>query len=422
MTSNIKELSRYSKRDIEKSRLITQTLEGYYGPRVLMECYKDLPDKAREFQKLNVTKNYYRELELSEAKISSDRSIKAEMIEERLCVDADAMDDGISVEAKYCPECGRKYPKSENVCMECFVHLKDISEKGDVCDIEFDPQFIVKGDNDFDNFYALLNSDNLFKINEFDFSIRNFHKITHNIRAQAFRNFDMLVKTNQIDFDSLDILDKIILFTKSFVHVDYKSFGGQLGYFETGTIFIDDRQTKSLQITTLIHELSHFIIQEILIHILCRILNATRNQFMEALTSFILSYSSFTQLIDEYSAHSVEGRFTIFGYQDYSSYKQIEKSLQGEMSPSEIEITKSIGNTFAIHIKRILESLIDKNLREDIKEQFLSDALDEPDFNALKMENCQKLNNEGFIKAIWLILNEGCEVASANMDELEKYT
>ncbi|MBR4448502.1 hypothetical protein [Methanobrevibacter sp.] len=408
MTGNINELSRYSKRDIEKSRLVTYTLEGYYGPRVLKESLKNIPDKAREFQKLNFTRCYDEKFELSGVDVY-DEEISDEEI--------------IFVESKYCPECGRKYPKSENVCFECLIHLKDISDDVDVFDIEFSPQFIIEGENDFDSFEDLLNKTNLSKINEFDFSIRDFSKIIYRIKSQAFKNFDNLVKTNEIDFDSLDILDKIILFTKSFVNVNYKSFGGQLGYFETGTIFIDDRQTKSLQITTLIHELSHFIIQEILIHIICKILNASRNLFIESLTSFILSYSSFTQLIDEYSAHSVEGRFTIFGYQDYSSYKQIEKSLQGEMSTSEIEITKSIGNTFAIYIKKILESLIDKDLREEIKEQFLSDVLDDPDFNALRMENCQKLNNEGFIKAIWLILNEGCEVASSHIDELVvKYT
>ena len=92
--------------------------------------------------------------------------------------------------------------------------------------------------------------------------------------------------------------------------------------------------------------------------------------------------------------------------------------MGGEMTSEEIEITKSIGNTFAISIKEILESLIDRELREDIKNQFLRDVLDKPNYRALEMENCQILNDEGFIKAIWLILNEGCEVASLNIDKL----
>ena len=401
MTGNISELSKYSKRDIEKSRLITYTLEGYYGPRGrILASLKDVPDKAREFQELNVS--------------CMDYDISTPLYSEGAISEVEKLE-------KICPECGRRFPKSEIVCMDCLVHLKDISDKFDVNYIKSNPQFAVEGENDYDDFEGLLSGENLLKIKEFDFEIKDFYHIIYNIKSQAFKNFDELVKANEIDFDSLDILDKIFLFTKSFVKVKYKSFGEQLGYFEDGTIYVDDRQTKSLQITTLIHELSHFLIQEILIHIICKVLGATKNSFIEALASFILSYSSFTRLIDEYSAHSVEGRFTIFGYQDYSSYRQIEKSLQGEMSENEIEITKSIGNTFAVNIKKILESLIDRNLREDIKKQFLKDALDEPDFNALRMENCQILNDEGFVKALWLILNEGCEVAGSNIDELKKF-
>ena len=134
--------------------------------------------------------------------------------------------------------------------------------------------------------------------------------------------------------------------------------------------------------------------------------------------TFILSYAHFTQLIDEYAAHNVEGRFTIFGFQDYSSFTQIEQSMDGEMTAEEIEITKSIGNTFALSIKEILESLIDRQMREEIKEQFLKDVMERPNYRALEMENCQILNDEGFIKAIWLILNDGCEVAASNIDKL----
>ncbi len=321
------------------------------------------------------------------------------------------------LKVKHCPKCGREYSMSENVCLECLVLLR-ASDEIDIMDIESDFHFVFKGKNTYDDFNGLLSSENMLKINEFNFTIDDFSQVLHDIKSQAFKNFDQMVKSNKIDFDSLDILDKIIIFTKSFAKVEYKSSGGQLGYFERNTIFVDDRQTKSLQITTLIHELSHFLIQEILIGVICRILNCSANSFVEYLTASILSYSSFTQLIDEYAAHNVEGRFTIFGFQDYSSYKQIEKSLDGHMTHDEIEITKSIGNTFAINIKDILESLIDKDLRKDIKDQFMRDCLDRPNYSALSMENCQMLNDEGFMKAIWLILNEGFEFASSNADKI----
>lgn len=392
MTVNINELSKYSKNDIEKSILIEEVINEI---------------RIREHEKLVLNKfDYYGEC--------NDESEELNVFCQDIAV------------TKFCPKCGRKFPESEFVCFDCLVHLKEISDKVDVSEIKSNSQFILEGSNDYDDFTELMDVGNLLKINEFVFSADDFSDILYDIKSQAFKNFDTLVKVNEIDFDSLSILDKIILFTKSFVEVNYKSFGGELGYFETGKIIIDERQTKSLQITTLLHELSHFLIQEILIHILCKILDASRNNLIEVLTSFILSYSPFTQLIDEYCAHNVEGRFTVFGFQDYSSYRQIELSLKGEMSADEIEITKSIGNTFAVNIKEILESFIDKDLREEIKEQFLREVLDAPDYNALKMENCQILNDEGCIKAIHLILNDGCKVASSNIGRLkeikEKFT
>ena len=388
---NINDLSAYNVVDGEKQKLINDVL---------------YPHIKRAFKSM-------KKLHVEDVKLSD----KNYDVVEDYCLEEDSIEIDLS---KYCPVCGRKYSKSENVCMDCLVHLKDISDKIDVRDIEFSPEFDFKGKNDFTGFEDLLSEENIAKINEFNFSSNHYSRILFNIQSQAFRNFDKAVKDNEIVFDNLDILDKVIIIVKSFVDVDFKSYGGQLGYFEDNVIYVDDRQTDALQITTLIHELSHFMIKEILTQIICKILNAKRNPFIEILSTYILSYSAFTNLIDEYSAHTVEGRFTIFGYQDYSSFKQIEQTLKDEMPQEEIEITKSIGNTFAIGIKNILESFLDRELREDIKYQFKLDILDKPNYKELAMENCQKLTDEGFMKAIWLILSEGFEVASHDIEQLNK--
>ena len=408
MTGNINNLSRYSREDSEKSKLIKEVLKEY-EPLMFSKCY---------FKEVSLDKDSYKESRI-DADVVNELDYNYsfdEVVEKDKAVLKSSLDEATL--SKYCPKCGLRYPKEEIVCRDCLIHLKEFSDKIDVGDIESNPHFIFNGQNDYKSFEELLNGNNLIRINEFDFTIDDYSTILHDIKSQAFMHFNSLVKDNEIDFDELDILEKIILFIKSFVKVEFKSSGSQLGYFESDTIFIDDRQTKSLQITTLIHELSHFLIQEILIHILCKLLDSTRNSLTESLVTFILSYAHFTQLIDEYAAHNVEGRFTIFGFQDYSSFTQIEQRMDGEMTKDEIEITKSIGNTFAVSIKEILESLIDKEMREEIKEQFLIDVLDRPNYAALVLENCQILNDEGFIKAIWLILNDGCEVAASNIGRL----
>ena len=256
--------------------------------------------------------------------------------------------------------------------------------------------------------------------NPSSFTADDFKDIIHSIKSQAFKNLDKLIADNSIDLDMLDALDKVFAFAKSFVKVEYKSYGGELGYFEFDKVYVDDRQRKSLQITTLIHELTHFLVNEILVHVTCKILNTDKNRHIESVITYILSHSTFNSLVDEYAAHTVEGRFTIFGYQDYSSFLTIQK----EMDTEEADIAKVIGNSFAIYIKDLLEGFIDWDLREEIKEQFLSDTLEQPDYRQLALENCSKLSDEGFMKAIWLILTEGLqnadeEVIKSYLNEFE---
>ena len=253
--------------------------------------------------------------------------------------------------AKYCPKCGRQFGEGENYCPDCLVILKDITEIKDIKEISSKPDMEYVKAKDSDN---ILTQDNIELINDFDFTIDDFKSVLHSIRAQAFENLDSLIRDNNLVLDDLDILDSVMLFAKSFVHVEYKSHGGELGYFEFNKIYVDDRQRKSLQITTLIHELAHFLIKEILTRTVCEILDCTKNHHVESVVTYILTYSVFNNLIDEYAAHSVEGRFTMFGYQDYSSFIALQKDLDAE----HIDIAKTIGNTFSICIKDLLEGFM----------------------------------------------------------------
>ena len=171
--------------------------------------------------------------------------------------------------------------------------------------------------------------------------------------------------------------------------------------------------TTSYEKRIKIYELSHFLIKEILTRTVCEILDCTKNRHVESVVTYILTYSVFNNLIDEYAAHSVEGRFTIFGYQDYSSFI----ALQSDLDPEHIDIAKTIGNTFSIYIKDMLEGFIDWDLREEIKDQFLADTIEKPNYAQLGFESCNRLNDEGFMKAIWLILSEGFQNADAEVIE-----
>lgn len=337
----------------------------------------------------------------------NDYDFKGNYVKYDHCLEAPAIKS-----IKICPKCKKRFDAFENFCPDCLVTLKYPQEMDDIKGIEINSKIEFKGSGDSSN---ILTKDNIELVCNFDFTIDDFNDIVHSIKAQGFRNLDNAIKDNSIDLDSLNILDKVLLFAKAFVSVEYKSYGEDLGYFQFNKIYVDDRQRKSLQITTLIHELSHFLLKEFLVHTTCKILDVNKNRHVEAVIIYILSNSSFNSLIDEYAAHSVEGRFTIFGYQDYSSFTAIQKDLDSE----HVDIAKTIGNTFAIYIKELLEGFLDWDLREDIKTQFLKDTIESPDYRQLQLENCNKLSDEGFIKAIWLILSEGFQ--NCNIEVVKRY-
>lgn len=315
---------------------------------------------------------------------------------------------------KVCPKCGRTYPESENFCFDCLVNLK--SNYIDIKSIDLNPEFKFKGKNSFNSFDDILTQESLVKINNNDFDLDG---IVKDIKLKALKRFDAAIKDNNIDIDSEEILDKVLLYVKAFVNVDYKSYGPELGYYEFNRIHIDDRQLDGLQITTLIHELTHFLVKEILTHVLCSLLDAIKSRFIESIIAYILIASPVNQLLDEYAAHTTEGRFTIYGYQDYSSFLNIEKEI--DMPKDDLEMIKAIGNSFANIIKDILEIYIDSDLLEEIKDQFKKDILDSPDYTNLMQENCMLLNDEGFKKAIIMVLSEGFIMASENTDKLNEY-
>ncbi|WP_298500941.1 zinc ribbon domain-containing protein [uncultured Methanobrevibacter sp.] len=317
-----------------------------------------------------------------------------------------------------CPSCGEKYPESEMFCMKCGVKLTDI-EDVNIYELEVSHVFDVAGENVYESFEEIFSENNIKAVRKFNLRVAHFKKIIDEIRMAAIANVDKAIKENDINLKELSVLEKILLFSKSFVDIEYKSQGSELGYYEFNRIYVDDRQLDALQITTLLHELTHFLIKEIVCRILCLLLDCAKTAQIESVATYILSYSQINQLIDEYAAHTVEGRFTLMGYQDYSSFLNIQNSI--DAPDEEIEMIKAIGNTLADHIKKIIEAYVDRDMLEEIKRQFKSDIMERPDYSNLEHENCMLLNGRGLIQALRLVMADGFEIACDNIDTLKKY-
>lgn len=320
---------------------------------------------------------------------------------------------------KYCRCCGTKYIAQYNYCRYCDCNDQLLI---DVSKIETNPNKLY-GINNYQNSIAqitdLLTPVNIEMIKEFNLSQKQFNSIINNIKNTYKQILAKLIEEFNINDETLNTLDKILLFAKSFVKTEYKEGGGDLGHFEFNEIYIDDRATKALQITTIIHELSHFLLAEILEQIISIILNTNKTEAIEALTCYILVHDELNNLIDEYCAHTVEGRFAALGYQDYGSYELALTNFQKQYSEEYIEVATGIGNTFATYIKDIITSYIDDNLREDIKKEFLA-INDVPKYSSLKYETTEVYEWERFSRAIKLMLTSNLDEISNNPEDIEK--
>lgn len=329
---------------------------------------------------------------------------------------------------KYCPDCGAKYPENEIHCSRCVSEseLKDIIPF-DVCDIDFKPNELYNlksHTNEINSLDKLLSSENINKLSSFTIKQEDYDMLLKNIINTHELILNKVVEDYEIDLNSLSPLDKILLYAKTFVKVKFKSSGSDLGRFIFNNIILEDRKPEiALQITTVIHELSHFLLSEIFEQIIMEVLDTKKSDVIEGFVCYMLIKNDFNKLLDEFSAHSVESKYTMYGYQDFSSYKEVYNHIlkSGEYNQNEVEIARIIGNSFARDIKIIFDSIIDNDLRNAILDEF-KNMKTKPNYDDLSFEIDGTLEFEDFLSIIKAMILDAIDNIGYNeLEKLQKY-
>lgn len=291
------------------------------------------------------------------------------------------------------------------ICYKEFVVLKynenidmaPVVIKSHVIDIDVNPNSKYDFKGEFNNVFE--NKEDLFSLENLEYFRKNYissyqyHEILNKITDTAREILSQTINNNFINFNSLSILDKIILITKSFVNVYYKSEGEELGEYKLNSIEVDDRLYDAGRITTLLHELSHHLLAEILEQMIMRILDCEKTIIIEKFIEDFLLEVDFN-LMDEYCAHAVEGRFTPHGYQNYSSYNSLCSDLSKKFNSNYLDLLVALGNTFSKDILLIIESFIDEELRQEIYQQFKVDINFKPDYVDITRECREVLRDD----------------------------
>ena len=182
------------------------------------------------------------------------------------------------------------------------------------------------------------------------------------------------------------------------------------------TLEYDDRLDDSVQIATIIHELAHCLLFKIILNVLCEAFDVKTSKTLESFVWFFLTFGEL-EIMFEYCAHTVEGRFIPYGYQNYGSFNNLVK--QSDISEDNLELAIILGNSFANEIIVYLEKYIDDDLRNLIKIQYKKDSA-VPKFDSIELETNQcldlDLKNKQLIQLLNVIFDEA--TLSRNRDEL----
>lgn len=302
-------------------------------------------------------------------------------------------------ENNYCTHCGNKLV-IEHVCPVCGENNDDLATHCVKCDSQLNPIRI-------DDFETLFN--------EFNHDLLKNAQITDEEYGRLLSN--IFIKADYIDVWGQSTKDKIINLANIFTECRPKARGYERGFIFLGNyIFYDDRLNDSVQIATIIHELAHYFLFNIIETLLCHIFKVRPTSTIQSFVWYFLNIIEF-EIMGEYCAHTVEGRFIPFGYQNYGSFNSLVES--SGFDEQTLDTTIKLGNSFANEIIVYLEKYIGDSLRNEIKLQYRKD-LTPPTNQSILMETDScfsiSLKNSLLINMLYDVLEE----VSNNVEALKE--
>lgn len=244
------------------------------------------------------------------------------------------------VDENICPFCGEKNSDSSELCINCHRHITPIAIDS------FHDLFT-------DHYFSLLVNPN--------FTVRDYINILNRI----FKKLDYVELTGTPK-------EKVLQIANAFTSVIPISSGVVHGEYAIQYIFYDDRLDESFQISTIIHELAHFLLFDLSVKILCEIFDVKASPVLKSFVEYVF-VSSEIKITNEFYAHTVENRYIPIEFQRFNSFFQCVNDLG--ISEEDSQIFIQLANSYAQDIIVFLDKYIDEDLRESIKLQFKIDMV-----------------------------------------------
>ena len=300
-------------------------------------------------------------------------------------------------ENNYCTHCGNKLIW-EHICPICGESNSDFAAHCRKCKSQLNPISI----DDFDTLFSQFNQ-NLLKNAEI--TDEEYNRMLSNI----------FIRADYIDVWGDSTRNKILNLAGIFTECKTKARGYERGYIFLGNgIYYDDRLEDSIQIATIIHELGHYFLFDIIETLLCNVFKVKPSSTIQSFVWYFLMLPEF-QIMSEYCAHTVEGRFIPYGHQNYGSFNALVENIG--VDEESLESMIKLGNSFANEIIVYLEKYIDEDLRNEIKMQYRKD-LTPPTYESILKETdgCFPLDikNSLLLRMLYDVLKEVSDSEAIN--------
>lgn len=300
-------------------------------------------------------------------------------------------------ENNYCTHCGNKLIW-EHICPICGESNSDFAAHCRKCKSQLNPISI----DDFDTLFSQFNQ-NLLKNAEI--TDEEYNRMLSNI----------FIRADYIDVWGDSTRNKILNLAGIFTECKTKARGYERGYIFLGNgIYYDDRLEDSIQIATIIHELGHYFLFDIIETLLCNVFKVKPSSTIQSFVWYFLMLPEF-QIMSEYCAHTVEGRFIPYGHQNYGSFNALVENIG--VDEESLESMIKLGNSFANEIIVYLEKYIDEDLRNEIKMQYRKD-LTPPTYESILKEtdSCFPLDikNSLLLRMLYDVLKEVSDSEAIN--------
>ncbi|WP_455644809.1 hypothetical protein [Methanosphaera sp.] len=175
---------------------------------------------------------------------------------------------------------------------------------------------------------------------------------------------------------------KMVRIANNFVTCVYEGDDGDVGHYSANVIFLTRGISESELIATIIHELTHHIICEILGRILSRVLDCEKNVILESFTWHCTTYTPLMILINEFAAHTTENYFLPSEYNSYGSFIELLELIRANkkqyvLTDELIQESIVFGKYLSDDVISILDNFITEDLKLEIHDQFLRDSMEE---------------------------------------------